>query len=118
LTEFFKSYIAYPFNSISALAVRPSPSSTILTSQKTKCPILILHARDDDVIPHHHSTTLFSGLSDLSNVVSVNYERWGTVSRYERDEGEVLYWDGFRGGHNDIGWAEGSVDLVRRVAGL
>jgi abhydrolase domain-containing protein 12 len=89
-----------------------------LTSQKTKSPILILHARDDDVIPHHHSTTLFSSLSDSSKVDSVGYEGWGNVMTYKRDGGDVMYWDGFRGGHNDIGWAEGSVDLVRRIAGL
>jgi abhydrolase domain-containing protein 12 len=70
------------------------------------------------VIPHHHSSTLFSGLSDSTKVNSVGYGTWGNVSTYKRDGGEVLYWDGFRGGHNDIGWAEGSVDLVRRVAGL
>ena len=48
----------------------------------------------------------------------VEYKGWGNVMTYKRDGGDILYWDGFRGGHNDIGWAEGSVDLVRRVAGL
>jgi hypothetical protein len=32
--------------------------------------------------------------------------------------GEVIYWDGLQGGHNDLGWAEGTLDLIRRVASL
>ena len=70
------------------------------------------------MIPHHHSNTLFSSLSHSSEVDVVEYKGWGNVLTYKRDGRDILYWDGFRGGHNDIGWAEGSVDLVRRVAGL
>jgi abhydrolase domain-containing protein 12 len=85
-----------------------------------ECPILILHARDDDVIPHHHSSTLFSSLipPEISNTEVVTYDGWGTVNSYKRSGGEVVYWDGWRGGHDNIGWAEGSVDLVRRIMGL
>lgn len=97
----------------------PLPSRPKNTEeQKTSCPILILHARDDDVIPHHHSSTLFSALSSEAKVATVEYEGWGDVSRIDGARGEVIWWDGMRGGHNDIGWSEGSVDLVRRIAGL
>lgn len=88
--------------------------------QKVECPILILHARDDDVIPHYHSSTLFASLtrSNTDKVNVVEYEGWGDVSTYKRPGGDVIWWDGPKGRHNDIGWAEGSVDLVKRVTGL
>lgn len=70
------------------------------------------------MIPHHHSSTLFSSLADTSKIDVVSHEGWGNVSTYRAEGGEIVFWDGSNGGHNDIGWAEGSVDLVRRVAGL
>ena len=120
-TEYFKNFIAYPFNSTSALAVsRSRTQSHITDQQKVDCPILILHARDDDVIPHHHSSALFHTLTESNpdKVEVVGYEGWGNVSTYKRHGGDAIWWDGWRGGHNDIGWAEGSVDLVKKIAGL
>jgi abhydrolase domain-containing protein 12 len=98
---------------------------------------LLLHAKDDDVIPHHHSSTLFAGLHERcettsgirSDVEVVEYKGWGTVFSFPRsytkscggdavESGEVVWWDGVMGGHNDIGWSEGTVDLIRRIARL
>ena len=72
------------------------------------------------MIPHHHSSTLFHSLSgtDPDKVEVVGYEGWGNVSTCKRHGGDVIWWDGWRGGHNHIGWAEGSVDLVKKIAGL
>lgn len=89
----------------------------------------MLHARDDDVIPHYHSNNLFESLRASAPGAPVDekiYRNWGTIRSFTRSgqngggkvEGEVIWWDGLRGGHNDIGWAEGSIDLVRRIAGL
>lgn len=81
----------------------------------------MLHAQDDDVIPHPHSADLFASLLALEpggKVHETSYKGWGTVRTIERNGGEVVWWDGLRGGHNDIGWAEGSIDLVRRVGRL
>jgi abhydrolase domain-containing protein 12 len=72
------------------------------------------------VIPHHHSSILFYSLlaEARGEVKNDKYGDWGTISSFTRDRGEVVWWDGRSGGHNDIGWAEGSVDLVRSIAKL
>lgn len=66
-------------------------------------------------------------------ISSITYDHWGTVHSFNRPhssssspsghdgapaQSEVVYWDGLKGGHNDIGWSEGSIDLIRRVAKL
>lgn len=46
-------------------------------------------------------------------------EHWGKISTFSRDHaGDVTWWEGLTGGHNSLGWAEGTVDLIRRVAKL
>lgn len=77
------------------------------------------------MIPHLHSSLLFDSLksrSSGSQLLDQTYEKWGTIRSFNRPYGQthsqVIWWDGLRGGHNDIGWAEGSIDLVRRIAGL
>lgn len=79
------------------------------------------------MIPHYHSRNLFESLRASAPGTEVDektYSNWGTARTFIRSgqdggaKGEVMWWDGLRGGHNDIGWAEGSIDLVRRIAGL
>lgn len=31
---------------------------------------------------------------------------------------QVIWWEGEAGGHNEIGWAEGSMDLINDIARL
>jgi abhydrolase domain-containing protein 12 len=57
-----------------------------------------------------------------AEIQTQDYPNWGIVStitkRHQGKGGEVIWWDGLRGGHNDIGWAEGSIDLIKRIGGL
>jgi len=109
LLRFLGGYLQHPFNSTAALA-------------KTSSPILLLHARDDPEIPYHHSSNLFSSLHALTpsyEIVEKTYEGWGTIRSFTREKGgEVVWWDGLKGGHVEVNLGEGSVDLIRRVAGL
>jgi len=90
-----------------------------------------LHAIDDDIIPHSHSKTLFSHLhaSSLSSsadsllkmdIEETDYPGWGRTSQFNRggNGGEVIWWEGLTGGHNKLGWAEGTIELIQRVAAL
>ncbi|KAK4698839.1 hypothetical protein P7C70_g7430, partial [Phenoliferia sp. Uapishka_3] len=113
---------------------------------KIKCSILILHAQNDPVIPHSHSSTLFSHLlslhpssppsspSDLSPsdtstskeslslVQTLQAGQWGTIQRFKREEegaGDVVWAEAVKGAHNEIGTGEMSVRLIRdAVKGL
>ncbi|TYJ55230.1 hypothetical protein B9479_004060 [Cryptococcus floricola] len=111
---YFRSFLQYPFNSRAAL-------------QDVAAPVLLLHAVNDDTIPHTHSSTLFGSLmapyvtggDDVEGFEERQYEGWGTVRSFQRGEkGQVIWWEGIHGGHNDLGWAEGTLDLIARVAGL
>ncbi|KAM0786422.1 hypothetical protein ACM66B_001887 [Microbotryomycetes sp. NB124-2] len=108
-----------------------------------KCPILILHAQDDPVIPHSHSKTLADHLLeplllDAANQPSTelgetkqNVERdpsksiakvvelgqWGTVTTFERQQGfgKVTWAEAKKGAHNEIGSTEMSLKLIQQV---
>ena len=94
--------------------------------QKTDASILILHARNDDVIPHSHSQRLFNHLASVDTAldyqVSVredSYDGWGTVRSFSRKaKGQVIWFEGLVGGHDDIGFYEGTLDLIGKVARL
>ncbi|WVW80743.1 hypothetical protein I302_102729 [Kwoniella bestiolae CBS 10118] len=109
--RFFQSFLLHPFNSIEAL-------------EKTSSPTLILHAINDNTIPYSHSARLFTSLLDSasltpSSVKERNYRGWGTVRSVDRgDKGEVVWWEGQNGGHDNLGWAEGTIDLIARIANL
>ena len=96
-------------------------------NRNTSSPTLILHAENDDTIPHSHSASLFSSIhakSPASTVRETTYPGWGTVRSFFRDSddgraaSEVVWWEGLQGGHNSLGWAEGTLDLIARVARL
>ncbi|ODN83055.1 hypothetical protein L202_01280 [Cryptococcus amylolentus CBS 6039] len=114
LQTYFRSFLQHPFNSRAAL-------------QDVAAPVLLLHAVNDDTIPHTHSSVLFGSLmapyvtggDDIEGFEERQYEGWGTVRSFQRGEkGQVIWWEGIHGGHNDLGWAEGTLDLIARVAGL
>lgn len=82
-----------------------------LTLQNVSCPILMVHARDDPVIPFAHSKTLSDQLlgpvllgSEAEGrqklVQEESIGRWGTVKRFTRDgkDGEE--------GKGRVVWAE------------
>ena len=30
----------------------------------------------------------------------------------------MVWWDGLAGGHNNLGWAEGTMELIKQIADL
>ena len=79
---------------------------------------LLLHAVDDDTIPHSHSAAIFQSLKP-QGVRETSYPGWGIIRRFKRPGGsEVVWWEGDAGGHNHLGWSEGSMDLIKDVACL
>ncbi|KAK4047409.1 hypothetical protein OIV83_005456 [Microbotryomycetes sp. JL201] len=109
-----------------------------------KCPILILHAQDDPVIPHSHSMTLAHHLlepllpahtdHDASDELDETRQmierdahksvtkvetlgRWGKVTTFERQPGfgKVTWAEAKKGAHNEIGSTEMSLKLIQRV---
>ncbi|ORY31287.1 Alpha/Beta hydrolase protein [Naematelia encephala] len=105
LHNFASKLLLHPFDSPAALS-------------RTSLPVLLIHAADDPVIPNTHSTRIFELLrTSASPAREIQYDGWGVVRSYERQgKGEVVWWDGLTGGHDDVGWAEGTMDLIKRVA--
>ncbi|KAK8850609.1 hypothetical protein IAR55_004528 [Kwoniella newhampshirensis] len=105
------SFLYHPFDSQKAL-------------KNTTSPTLLVHAVNDGTIPPSHSLSLFASLNTphyRSSVHTTTYEGWGTVRSFDRGEGkggEVIWWEGQKGGHNNLGWAEGTLDLIARIARL
>ncbi|TNY24338.1 Alpha/Beta hydrolase protein [Rhodotorula diobovata] len=101
---------------------------------KVSCPILILHAQNDPVIPFSHSRALAEHLlgpllaphaheEDKAEEAKRRLVRetkaggWGVVSRFEREEGrgEVVWAEALKGAHNEIGTSEYSIELIKEV---
>ncbi|KAM0749216.1 alpha/beta-hydrolase, partial [Meredithblackwellia eburnea MCA 4105] len=110
--------------------------------QRLKSPILILHAENDNVIPHTHSEVLFQKLispspssspdpsTNLSKIQETPLGTWGVVRRFthpvspttsgkemERERGEIIFAQAVKGAHNEIGTGEVSVRLIKDVLG-
>ncbi|GAA5933282.1 alpha/beta hydrolase [Sporobolomyces koalae] len=101
---------------------------------KVKCPILLVHAQDDPVIPFSHSRTLSEHLlepllheSEPERTENDHEPRgrqvvveeqvvggWGTVKRFERGQGfgRVVWAEAKTGGHTFIGETEYVMRLV------
>jgi hypothetical protein len=112
---------------------RPSliPGARSPTRQNTQSPTLILHALDDGVIPHSHSKVLLHHLHAIHttnsavlhqpNLTETTYPSWGSICAFDRGGehgGKVVRWEGLAGGHNNLGWAEGTMDLIKQIAKL
>lgn len=54
----------------------------------------------------------------LSKVEEVKYTGWGVVRSSTRDGLPIIYLEADSGGHNNIGWTEGTLDLMAKVADL
>lgn len=113
------SYSKWPFH-------YQSKELTCLHNQKTKAPVLIIHARDDHDIPASHSARLFELLSNsrsrAGNVESpkiTHREGWGSIALHTGDQQEggqsqaVVYFEADHGAHNRVGGGEGVVELMR-----
>jgi hypothetical protein len=78
-----------------------------------------MHARNDWTIPVTHSRRLFQALADREGVAEVSEEginHWGTVRAFSgKGGGEIRFWEAELGGHNDLGWTEGGLDLVKQL---
>ena len=89
---FFKPFLTTQFNTAEVIGA-------------VTCPILILHAQDDNVIVHTHSKTL-AGLLDHAHATEVSFEPlggWGNVTRWARlGGGDVVLGEAVVGGHNNV----------------
>ena len=114
-------------------------SLTLDCRQNITCPLLLLHAIDDPVIPHSHSSSLAHHLLDpllpraddaemlsprdarelarASIVNETRVGRWGVVTRFERGEGygSVTWAEARRGQHNDIATSEMSLKIIAEL---
>lgn len=105
---------------------------------------MLAHSQNDNVIPYSHSARLFHSLRNHSLVAAGSsskngkngadlpisesrYQGWGIVRSFnttthlsgsDRASREVVWWEGLTGGHNKLGYTEGVMDLIRRVARL
>ncbi|WVQ86153.1 hypothetical protein IAT38_008321 [Cryptococcus sp. DSM 104549] len=115
LQRYFQSHLHHPFNSTAALTNVSSPG-------------LFLSAEDDDIIPAMHASYLChwvmrdeDALPGTSTQLELYHEEvpgWGWLVRWEFGGKETILWRGVYGGHNDLGWAEGTLELIKRVARL
>ncbi|WWC65267.1 uncharacterized protein I303_107884 [Kwoniella dejecticola CBS 10117] len=110
IQRYFQTHLHHPFDSVKAL-------------ENTSSSTLILHAVNDNTIPFSHSAKIFSSLRSTINpsvtVEETIYPGWGTVRTFGRvEKGEVIWWEGQYGGHDNLGWAEGTTDLIARIARL
>ena len=80
-----------------------------------------MHAKNDWTIPITHARRLFQILRDrdqdhAEGVQEVEIPNWGVVRSFNgREGGHVMFWEADSGGHNELGWMEGGLDLVRKV---
>lgn len=51
-------------------------------------------------------------------IEEVKYPGWGVVKTAQRDGLPMIYLEADYGGHNNIGWAEGTLDLIAKIAKL
>lgn len=54
----------------------------------------------------------------LGRVEEVRYPGWGVMKSATRDGLPMVYLEADAGGHNNIGWAEGTLDLIAKIADL
>lgn len=91
--SFFRPYLSTKFDTSAVIG-------------EITCPILILHAQDDNVIAHTHSKTL-AGLLDHAHATEAGFEEyggWGNVTRWARPGGgDVVLAEAVVGGHNNVG---------------
>ncbi|KPV74471.1 uncharacterized protein RHOBADRAFT_54287 [Rhodotorula graminis WP1] len=119
----------------SLLALLKTRFDTHAVIHSITCPILILHAHNDPVIPLAHTRRLADQLlgplvaphaADSDEAAHearrhVVRERrvggWGVVSRFERGEGlgEVVWAEAVKGAHNEIGTGEFSIELIKEI---
>lgn len=113
----------------------------------TDSPILLAHAQNDWTIPVQHAQKLYRSLvasrgHQAAPLSTFELAGWGRVTlsgmhgavaagtadetgsgplqaiRGKKKGAEVIFWEGVRGGHNDLGWTEAGIDLIARISGL
>ncbi len=48
----------------------------------------------------------------------LDYPGWGTLRISNPKHRQVIWWEGEFGGHDEVGWAEGTMDLIADIAKL
>ncbi|BEJ11907.1 hypothetical protein CspHIS471_0203670 [Cutaneotrichosporon sp. HIS471] len=112
IQNFFKSLISVRFDSVEALS-------------RTVAPTLLVHTKADKVVPHSHSEALFQSLLApngteyaIPKPFVLEYAGWGTLHISNPQRRQVIWWEGEFGGHDEVGWAEGTLDLIADIAKL
>lgn len=105
-----------PFNSFILDKFLKTHLNTIATLPKlTKTPTVLLHAKDDPVIPLHHSHRLFQHIASHRGKTEVFERRvndYASIKKLPTNKGaQVTLIETDTGGHNQL--TEGALDLVR-----
>lgn len=76
-------------------------------------------------MPSSHSEALFESLLapngtnfGIPKPFELEYPGWGTLRMSNPRQRQVVWWEGQHGGHNEVGWAEGTMDLISDIAKL
>jgi abhydrolase domain-containing protein 12 len=76
------------------------------------------------VIPSAQSEILFDSLLEpngtafTGKIETREYPGWGVIKQVELPGGPLVWWEGEHGGHENIGHAEGTMDLLGTLAKL
>ncbi|GMK57057.1 hypothetical protein CspeluHIS016_0308970 [Cutaneotrichosporon spelunceum] len=112
IQNFFKSLISVRFDSVEALS-------------RTAAPTLLVHTKADKVVPYSHSEALWQSLLApngteyaIPKPFVLDYTGWGKLYISNPRYRQIIWWEGEFGGHDEIGWAEGTMDLIADIAKL
>lgn len=92
---------------------------------RTYAPTLLVHTKADKVVPTSHSEALFQSLLApngtkiaIPKPFVLEYSGWGTLRISNPRQRQVIWWEGEFGGHDEVGWAEGTMDLIADISKL
>lgn len=94
-------------------------------TQRTIAPTLVVHSKVDEIIPQSHSRDIFQSLlapngtqTGIPKPFVLNYPGWGTMHMSNPKRRQVIFWEGEHGGHNEVSWAEGTLNMIEDIAKL
>ncbi|WVQ95462.1 hypothetical protein IAU59_002559 [Kwoniella sp. CBS 9459] len=136
IQRFFQSFLYDTFDSKIALANTTSPTLLLHAVNDRTIP----HSHSADLFASLSlgrtqvrpiDAAALSRTAETTAVSVTPYEGWGTVRSFNRDstsdevssdegkgKGKVVWWEGKNGGHDNLGWAEGTLHLIARIANL
>lgn len=108
-----KPIAAIPFNKLILTTFLKTQLNTLATLPKLNAtPVVLLHAKDDPVIPIDHSRRLFEATTNgKGEMKRRSIEDYAEIIRFASNKAEVTLIETVCGGHNQL--TEGALDLVR-----